>query len=439
MRNSWYIALRELSERIKSRSFLFLAIIGPLAVLSLLYIVFVYGGEGKQKWKVLVVDPARIMANKIMPSEDNSIQYSFENRYVELEEFRDAKEFQEYDALVEINEKIVQNKSAFVFYRDKPSVKMQTRLHYQIERRVDEVMLEEQKIPELSLSEYRKIKQSLNLAFRNIYDPHDTSSDMRAWVGLFYGILIFTFIFLFGMTILRSVSYEKNSRIAEVLLASVHPNQLMLGKIIGIGAAAFIQFLIWAIIIGFGLYFMREWLFPDMFDPSNVMIANANGTEAATATMEYNTFLDLVFERLNFKIMTSIFLLFFVLGYLFYGAFFAAIGATAGSESDGQQFVIPIVGMLCFTIYAGYYAMSNPDATMTAFFHYLPFTSPVVVMVKLAQGYQPGHGYELYLSMLVLLLSSAITLIIAGRLYKNGILQYGHRLRLATLFRWLKK
>lgn len=137
--------------------------------------------------------------------------------------------------------------------------------------------------------------------------------------------------------------------------------------------------------------------------------------------------------------MTTYFLLFFIVGYLFYGAFFAAIGATSGSESDGQQFVLPIIFLLCFALYAGYYSLQNPESTMATVFHYLPFTSPVVVMVKLAQGYEPGQVYQLYLSLLVLILSAIFILLIAGRLYKNGILQFGHRIKIGLLLKWLKK
>jgi ABC-2 type transport system permease protein len=443
MKNSWIIALRELKERLGSRTFLITAILGPFVILSFLYLLFTYGGEGKQNWKILVVDPklpncsTGLFDNKIMPSEDNAIKYQFLNRYVELEEFRDAPEFQDYDALVEINEKVLANKVCFVFFRKKPSLRMQTQLHYQIERRLDEIMVQQNL--NVSVAEFRKIKQPLNLTYRDVYDPYDTSSDIRSWVGMFFGVVIIVFIFLFGMTILRSVSYEKSTRIAEVLLASVDSRSLMLGKIIGIGLAAFIQFAIWFTLIGLGLYFMRETIFPDVFDPSNLQIPNANGTVQDIAPQEYNAFVELVFERLNLFNMIGFFLTFFIFSYLFYAAFFAAIGATAGSENDGQQFVLPLIMLLCFSVYSGYYVMQYPLSSWSDFLHYFPFTAPVVVMVKLALGYEAGHGYELYLSLLILILSGIAMLLLAGRLYKNGILQHGHRITLFTLFRWMKK
>lgn len=443
MRNSWLIAMRELKERIGARSFILMSVLGPIIILGLIYLLFAFGGEGKQRWDVLISDPTGIMENKILANEDKSVNYSFVDSYIEMEEFRDAKQFQTFDALVEINEKVLSNKVAFVFHREKPSVRMQTRVQFHVERRLEEIMVS--RFTDLSLTDFRKIKQPLNIGFRNVYDPMDEASDLRGWVGFFFGAIIFVFIFLFGMTILRSVTMEKSNRIVEVLLASVHPNQLMSGKIIGIGIAAFIQFAIWLVIVGIGLYFMRETLFPDLLDAANMNIAQMTdevkqqASNQFFAVKEYNEFVELVYERVQFGTMTFNFLLFFIAGYLFYGSFFAAIGATSGSESDGQQFVLPIIFLLCFALYAGYYSLENPESSLTTFFHYLPFTSPVVVMVKLAQGYSPGQSYQLYLSLIVLIMCAIFGLLIAGRLYKNGILQFGHRIKLRLMLKWLKK
>ena len=443
MKNSWLIALREWKERISARSFLMLSVVGPLMVLGLIYILFAIGGQSKQHWNVLIADPAGIMENKILSREDDAVSYSFADGYIETKEFEKAKQFQKFDALLEINEKVLSNKSAFVFYREKPSMQMQTRIQYQAERRLEEVLVKQ--FTKFSISEFRKIKQPLTVGFRNVYDPLDESSDLSGWVGLFYGTVIFIFIFLFGMTILRSVSREKSNRIVEVLLGSVSPKQLMLGKIIGIGLAAFFQFVIWTILIGIGLYFMRENLFPDLLDASKMNITELSNEvlsqtsqEQFFANREYNEFVELVYERINFTFMTGYFILFFIIGYFFYGTLFAAIGASSGSESDGQQFVLPLIFMLCFALYSGYYSMQNPTSPMAILFHYLPFTSPVVVMVKLSQGYETGHFYELFLSLLVLILSALIVLSLAGRIYANGILQFGHRVRLKHLFRWMK-
>ena len=444
MKNSLLVACRECRERLGSMSFLLLSFIGPFIVLGVIYLAFSIGGQPKQHWKVLIADPANIMDNKIMAGEDKLIDYAFADGYIEIEEFAEAKMFQEFDALLEVNEKVVSNKTGFVFYREKPSIRMRTHVQYHFERRLEEVMVKQ--FTDLPLKEFRKIKQPINVNFRNVYDPKDEASNLNGWVGLFFGGLILVFILLFGMTILRSVTREKSNRIVEVLLASVSPNQLMIGKITGIGISAFVQFIMWIVIIGLGLYFMRELLFPDMLDPANIkfhelVLDNVDQSypERYFAAREYNQFVELIYNRIQFTNMTVFFFLFFIAGYLFYGSLFASVGATMGSESDGQQFVLPIIALLLFALYGGYYAMNYPESSLSSILHYLPFTAPVVVMVKLAQGYEPGHAHEIYASFFILLASSFFMLAIATRLYKNGILQFGHRLRFKHIFKWLKR
>ena len=427
MRNSWIIAMRELRERLGSRSFLLMAILGPLVVLTFTYLIFQFGGKEQQKWHVLIVDPANVLEQKIMSGEDPNIEYSFATNYIEIEQFAEDKRFAPYDAMVEVNEKILSNKSSFLFYREKPSFNMSVNIRYQIERRLEEVLAKE--FTELSVADFRKIKQPLNFAFRNVYDPQDVKGDLAGWVGLFFGAVIFVFIFLFGMTILRSVSREKTNRVVEILLATVKPRSLMLGKILGIGISAFLQVFLWVLIIGLGLYFLRETIFVDIYDASNQIEGQVS---------DYNQFVELVFDRVQFGVMLFYFSLFFACGYLFYGAFFAALGATSGSESDGQQFLIPLILILCFALYAGYFALQNPDSPWTTFLLYFPFTAPVVAMVKLSIGFTDGEAYQLFVSLFLLLGSSVGVIAIAARLFKNGLLQFGHTLRIRNIILWLK-
>jgi ABC-2 type transport system permease protein len=423
--------MREFRERIGSRSFLIMAFVGPLLVLSLTYLLFALGGKEQQRWKVLIADPSDIMGSRIMAGNDRMLTYSFIGKYVEIEEFADNPEYQSFDAMVELNEKILSNKSGYVFYREKPSVNITIALRYQVERRLEEVLADH--FTDLSLNDFRKIKQPLTLGFRNVYDPTDQAGDLAGWVGLFFGAVIFVFIFLFGMTILRSVSREKSSRIVEILVATVHPRALMLGKITGIGLSALLQFLLWLTVISIGLYFMRETIFIDLYDAANAV--QGQGSESA---QDYNEFVELVFNRIRFSSMITWFFLFFTAGYLFYGAFFAALGAVTGSESDGQQFLLPLIALLLFALYAGYYSLNNPDSSVTTFYQFFPFTAPVVVMVKLAIGYSAGEGYQIYVSLVILLVSARAVLAVAGRLYRNGLLQFGHNVRLRQIIQWIK-
>jgi ABC-2 type transport system permease protein len=405
-----------------------MGLIGPIIVLISVYLLFKLGGKDQQKWNVLVADPRGVFAEKIVSAEDPTIDYDFANDYITPENFVQDPRFKEYDALVEINEKVITNKVAYLFYKEKPSFSMSVNIRYHVERRLEEVLAVEH--ARMTLADFRKIKQPLNFGFRNAYDPENKQSDNSAWVGLAFGTLIVLFIFLFGNSILRSVSSEKSNRIVEVLMSSVSSQKLLLGKIVGIGLSAFIQLLIWIGIIGIGLYWMRSSIFMDIYDPTVAM-----QTQGAT---DYNEFVELVFEQIQFASMLFYGFLFLLAGYFFYGAFFAGIGASMGSESDGQQFLIPLILLLFLSIYAGYYYMEHPSSALSTFFHYFPFTSPVVVMVRLAQGYPPGEGIYLFVSLFILILSAVLTLFLAARLYKNGLLQFGHSVRLKSLIQWIK-
>ena len=414
-------------ERVGSRSFLFMAVFGPALVLLLVYFLFAFGGNDQQHWKVLIADHENVMDHKIMANKDPHVEYFFVNDVIEINDFATNKRFEQFDAMVEINSKVLTNKIGFVFYKEKPSLQMQISIRYHVERRMEELVAAE--FTNLSVREFRKIKQPLALNFKNAFDPSDSAKDLSSWVGLFFGAIIFVFIFLFGMTILRSVSKEKSNRVVEVMLASVTTRAMLFGKIIGIGISAFIQFAIWILLIGLGLYFMRSSIFVDVYDSVNAT------AEVHSVT---NEFIVLVFERIQYAAILPFFFLFFVVGYLFYGAFFAALGAVSGSESDGQQFLLPLIAILCFALYCGYSVSINPESASSTIYSYLPFTAPIVMMVKLSQGFAPGEVIQVYISLIVTLLSGILMLWAAGKLYKNGLLQFGHSIRLKTIINWLK-
>jgi len=443
MKNSLIIAIRELKERIFSRSYLVFSLFGPLVVLGFVYLLFVIGGSESERWNVLVTDKVGILENRMMPHPDSMVSYSFANNYIEHSDFAHGKRYQKYDALVEINEKILSNKVSHVFYRNKPSFNLQAKVQYQVERRLEEIMLE--RFTDLKVEKFREIKQPIHFSFRNVYDPYDQTSDIRTWVGFFFGLLILIFIALFGMTILRSISFEKNNRIIEVLLSCVRSHQVLFGKIIGVGMAAFVQFIFWILIISVGLFLMREWLFTDIYDASTLNFAHLDDSGRILSVQEklysgqtFNAVVDLVYERIQFGVILPFFFLFFIGGYLFYSSFFAAIGATAGTENDGQQFIIPILFILALSVYAAYFSMQNPQDSTTLFLQFFPFTSPVVVMTRLSYGYESGTIYQLWLSVFVLFICAWACLRIAARLYDRGVLQVGHRLKVKLLIKWLK-
>ncbi|MFM7667432.1 MAG: ABC transporter permease [Bacteroidota bacterium] len=437
MKNSWIIAKREIKERLNSKFFLIFLFIGPCILLLTLFFLFKAGDEGKDKIKLLVSDEGNILEGILHTQKNGSVSYQFSKEYISFEDFRTKPEFQQYDALLDLNHKLLENKTCFIWYREKPSVDRQISIRGQLERRIEEVMVNE--TSKISMSDYKKIKQPLNMAFRDVYDPRQEEDHLAGWSGFAFGLLIMIFIFLFGMTILRSTTRDKSNRIVEVILASVKSTEMMFGKIIGLGVVAFFQFFIWIIFVALGLYFLREQFDLNIYDGAN-QVSTILGSEAETTNALYlNKVVELVYERINYGVMLPIFLSFFTIGYVFYAAFFAVIGASSGSESDGQQFIIPLLALLGISIYAGYLSVEFPDSTIVSYLFYIPFTSPMVAMVKLAQGFSNGDSYTLLLSFLILIVSAILVIQIAAKIFKNGILAFGHRLSLKHFILWIRQ
>ena len=440
MRQSWIIAMRELRERVLNKSFLLMLFVGPFLVLTLAYFLVKANDQGKKELTVLIADPGNIMEGVISSKDNASVNYYFVDGYLELDEFKLGKDYQRFDVLIEINEKVLNNKKVFVFYRDFLSSDVKNVIKFNMERRMEEVLVHE--FTSLSVDKFREIKQPLNMDFRNLDDPMGIESKTEGWAGLFFGFIIFLFILMFGMSILRGVTREKSNRIVEVLVSVVKPRHLMIGKMLGIALSAIFQLFIWFGVIGAGLWVFQNYIFTEFFISDEYINMQLNeGTDILYGQfggLHQNEMIDLIYERLNLLVILPVFFITFVLAYFFYGSFFSFIAAGTGSESDGQQFSIPVIALLLFSLYAGYFTVLHPESDFTGFCQFFPFTSPVVLMVKICQGYPEGTGYLLIFSLIILFVSACLMLYIASRIFRGGILEYGHTLSLKKIVTWLK-
>lgn len=435
MNKIFLIAKREVSERFNNRFFRWLMVLGPLLVLALVYLFLSTSASGKKDWKVLLMDKNQIFDSKLAATKPDNMSFDFINTFVDYDEFAHLEKYQKYDFAVWINEKIVSNKHVIIFYREKLPSNVQREIVYLVERRLEEIMVAQ--FTDLSIEKFREIKQSLSFSLKNVYDPRNEESNTASWVGFGFGGLIILFVFMFGMTILRSISREKSNRIVEVLLSNVKARQLMTGKVLGVGFSAFIQFIVWALIIGLGLYIFRMTVFPDIFS-GHFIADQAVKSDMSNTIANQSPLVNLIYHEIQYANMLIFFTLFFIGGYLFYGSFFAMIGASMGSESDGQQFVIPINILLFVSILSGVYAIYYPGI-LTDWLGFIPFTSPMVMLIHLANGFQEGETWQIYISLIVLFISAFTMLMFAGRIYKNGILRFNHRLRLKMLLKWIRK
>ncbi len=413
MTKFWLITQRECKERLSQRGFWWMLILGPMVVLFLLVALLLAADQGKEKIKVLIADPGQIMEHKVLAQQEKYIEYYFLDAYLEIDEFKDAKAYQEFDVLLELNEKVLNNKKCFVFYREQPSIDTRMQLKFEVERRIEEILAKE--FSALSVQAFRSIKQGLIFDFRDLDDPKNEAKETSSWTGFALGAFILLFVGIYGMTIFRATVKEKSNRIVEVLLASVKPSQLMMGKIAGIGLVALLQLFGWILVMGLGFWILRHTLFVDLLDPSYWQ---------GTAGVRLNPLSDFLFEKLNFGFLLFHFLLFFLASFFFYGALFSVLGARSAADADGQQFLIPLLLLIVFGLVAGGFYIYYPAAGLSNFFQYLPFSSPVLAMIQLTQGATLDTYMTVLLSWLVLVLCAILLLWLASRWYKKTILKF---------------
>jgi ABC-2 type transport system permease protein len=264
-------------------------------------------------------------------------------------------------------------------------------------------------------------------------------------LGMFGAILIYFFIFLFGAQVMRGVIEEKTNRIVEVIVSSVRPFQLMMGKIVGVALVGLTQFVLW-VVLTLGIVAVFQVSYADEIKASQakeMLMGNATGTsggnsvDAAIESEDSENGIGEVFSALrsvNYTLMIGGFLFYFLFGYLLYAALFAAIGSAVDNEADTQQFMLPITIPLIMSIVSAQYVINNPDGPAAFWLSIIPFTSPIVMMIRLPFGVP---YMELLLSGVLLILGFLGTTWLAGKIYRTGILMYGKKVDYKELWKWV--
>jgi ABC-2 type transport system permease protein len=261
-------------------------------------------------------------------------------------------------------------------------------------------------------------------------------NEIKVAIGGLFGYLIMMFIVIYGNFVMRSVIEEKTSRIIEIIISSVKPYQLMMGKIIGNSLAGILQFLIWAI-VGTLLFFIASTFF-GMQMGANTSVS-PEMVEAATANVDkMGKFQMYINEISNLPLTTLIiaFIIYFIGGYFLYSSLYAAIGAAVDSETDSQQFLLPIIMPLILGVYIGFFTVINdPHGTVATVFSIIPFTSPIVMLMRIPFGVP---WWQLTLSILLLFGTFIFVVWFAAKIYRVGILMYGKKPTWKELYKWLK-
>jgi hypothetical protein len=428
------IMKREYLRRVSKKSFLLLTFFLPFLFVAMVFVpLWLSTIKGSDVYNIAVLDDTGKYAGLFQ----NTETYRFLQGEKSIEAYRQSAD-KEIFAFLSITDDLLTNPSAAIIYSEK-------QIPGELSRLVNQVIaqeLEEEKMASFNIPNLKEIIQESKIKFNvqtikwSADGTESKSSSMVASVtGMAFTLLIYMFIMIYGGMVMQGVMEEKSNRIIEVIISSVRPFDLMMGKIIGVCFVGLTQLFLWgiltmALLLGSQLIF-GIGMSPDMPAMGMMNQPGANMPDLVADNAE-------LFESLstiNFTQIGVCFVLFFIGGYLLYASLFAAIGSAVDSQEDTQQFMVPITILMVFALYAGVYSMENPDGPLAFWCSLIPLTSPVVMMVRLPFDVP---YWQLFLSVGLLYGTSILITWLSAKIYRVGILMYGKKPDIKELIKWMK-
>jgi len=430
------IIKREFLAKVKNKSFLIMTILSPLMVVGLLsLIIFLNEKNSEEIRTVAFVDESQQFSDAFIDSD--ALKY-IDLTSLGVEEAREkTKEFYYGLLVIPKTDSLSQlSKNITFFSNDTPSLTVLSSIESKLEKKIRNLKIEQLHI---DVDKIKAIETTVTIAAENFSGEKSSKigSMLRMVAGGGFGYLIFMFIIIYGTSVMRSVIEEKTSRIIEVIISSVKPFQLMLGKIIGNAMAGILQFIIWMIIGGLLMFAITLFFGVDVAEVSS---NSGKMTPEMIQQMQNSTNNDLqliLLEIKNLPIMTIFFsfIIYFLGGYLIYSSIYAAIGAAVDSETDTQQFMMPVLMPLVIAIYVGFSVIENPHGPIAVAFSLFPLTSPIVMLMRIPFGVP---WWQLITSIALLIVTFIGMVWFAAKIYRVGILMYGKKPTYKEIYKWLK-
>lgn len=431
------IIKREFIAKVRNRSFIIMTFLSPLLFLGMSFLIGYLSSINKDEaTSIAIHDESEVIKN--------SLKSDKEYRYTDLStmNFKTAKDTASvhYEGLIYVPKiTSIQELKDKVQYISDESAGVE--FISSIEHVVDSVLTQDNlKTNQLDLAkiEASKVESNLQLAKYSGDASLKGINEIKIGLGFFFGYLIMMFIIIYGNFVMRSVIEEKTNRIIEIVISSVKPFQLMMGKIIGNSLAGLLQFAIWAI-VGVSIFYVVSTIFGQETATQALTKGNSVAAQAAMENMSGMSKVNMYLEELkNLPIATMIiaFILYFVGGYFLYSSLYAAIGAAVDNETDSQQFLLPIIMPLMLGVYIGFFTvMNDPHGTVATIFSIIPFTSPIVMLMRIPFGVPV---WQLIVSIVVLFGTFIGIVWFASKIYRVGILMYGKKPTWKEMYKWLK-
>jgi len=427
---------REYLTKVKNKSFIVMTILSPIIMIALIAVVGYLSQLNNNKERTIsVLDESGILKSSFVDTEN--IKYNIiENLSLE-EAKKQVYETGEYGLLHIDNFKDINELGSHIkFYSEEsPSLSLMSALENKLEKQLTDLQLE---IEGVDIAQIKAARVLVNIGQESFIGEKTSKIDsvVKLIFGGLAGYLLFMFIIIYGNMIMRSVIEEKTSRIIEIIISSVKPIQLMLGKIIGTSLAGITQFVVW-IILGGVLMTILSLVFG--IDLAQSQPGQQELINQAMQNPDVNTEIQNVitaFYNLPITNLIIAFILFFIGGYLLYSSLYAAIGAAVDNETDTQQFLLPVLMPLILAVYIGIFTViEDPHGTVSTVFSFIPFTSPVVMLMRIPFGVPI---WQQLLSFVILVGTFTLTVWFAAKIYRVGILMYGKKPSYKELLKWIK-
>lgn len=429
MKNLKLILKREYLNKIRNKSFIIMTFVSPI-IMILFGLLIGYltnvNNSGKTK-KIMVLDRSGYFSQTFKNSSDIEYQYLADKNTDQAKALVQQENAYGLLYIPDTKDSLWQSNIEF-FSNDSPNFSLVRDITEDIENQIFQINLTQKGIDNAQI-ESAKVRIDILLANFSGEKTTELSSFINLFFGGIAGYLLFMFIIIYGNMIMRSVIEEKNNRIIEIIISSVKPFQLMMGKILGTSLVGVTQFLIWMIFGGLLMTILTSFFNVSPSSTNEILMAKS-GTDRLISEILVEFF------KFPFMNMFVSFLLYFSGGFLLYSALYAAVGAAVDNETDTQQFMFPILLPLILAIYVGIFTViEEPHGTISVIFSYIPFTSPVVMLMRIPFGVS---WWEILISLLILYATFLIIIGIASKIYRIGILMYGKKASYKEIWKWLK-
>lgn len=421
---------REYKTRVMKPAFIILTFLTPLLIVGMIMVpMWLAGMKDDTVKKILIVDKTGLYAGSLTSTDSYQFTIS-KDTLTEPAGFRDS--YIDF-AVLYISQNLADNPNSAVIYSEQQiGMELKSYISSQLSMIVEKMKMDALNVPDLKelMEKVRADLQVNTVKWGKDGEEKVGSAELSLIVGMITAFIIYLFMVIYGTQVMQGVVQEKTSRIVEVIISSVRPFDLMMGKIVGIALVGLTQVLLWIVLSGVFLAILLPVFGIDM-----QALQSAQSAQMMTGEMDKYMQIGLMLRDFDFVRTGIMFLFYFLGGYFLYASLFAAVGSAVDQETDTQQFTLPLMLPIIFAIYAAIYSAENPDGPLAFWCSIIPFTSPIVMMVRLPFDVPV---WQLVLSMALLVITFIGTTWMAGKIYRTGILMYGKKVTWKEMIKWIR-